>query len=165
MVTPINLLDYIFIALLALSCALGMWRGFIQEAMSLAGWFIALSASYALADYLAAHLLMTGFGDSTRYGLAFILIFIASLFIWGMMTALTKKTIGAIGLGPIDRALGGIFGAVRGTLVLSSLILFISLTPIDRAEAWQASSGVTIAKTMVNTIKPYLPSTIAAFIS
>jgi membrane protein required for colicin V production len=45
---------------------------------------------------------------------AFVLVFIASLFIGGLLAWLLKKLVEAVGLRPVDRALGGVFGLVRG---------------------------------------------------
>jgi membrane protein required for colicin V production len=160
-----NTIDDIFIALLVLSCILGIWRGLVQEAMSLAGWFLALFAAYGLADYLAPYLAMTGFSETTRYGLAFILIFIAALFAWGIITVLIKKIIGAVGLRPIDRALGGIFGLVRGIVILISVTLFMSQTPIDHTEVWQNSFAIQTCKAAAHALKPFLSPSVSAFIS
>jgi len=157
-------LDWTFIALLALSCLLGLWRGLVWEAMSLAGWFVAGVVSYTLADHVSPMLAMTGLSDTLRYGLAFILLFIASLLIWGVVTAVIKKAVGAIGLGLLDRLLGGAFGIVRGGLILVVLVSFISHTPIQDAQFWQASWVVKNTQAAAASLKVYLPSSIAALI-
>jgi membrane protein required for colicin V production len=161
---PLTALDWIFLGALLLSCIIGLWRGFIQEAMSLAGWFAALGAAYALADWFVPMLTSTGLGEATRYALAFGLLFVGTLIVWSMLTAFIKKAVGAIGLGALDRLLGGLFGIVRGAVILVTLTLFVSLTPVDHSEFWQTSKAVSVSKDAAQTLKPLLPASVAAFI-
>lgn len=157
-------LDWIFVALLGLSVVLGFWRGVIWEVMSLAGWFVAALASVYASDALSPHLTMTGLSDSLRYALAFLLIFIATLILWGVLTSLIKNAVGAVGLGALDRLLGGLFGIARGALILIFAVTLISYTPLDNAEFWQTSNAVKLCKQTAQTLKPYLPASAAGLI-
>jgi membrane protein required for colicin V production len=162
--TDINTLDCIFLAALVLSCLVGVWRGFVQEAMSLAGWFVALGAASGLSDGLAPLLTSTGFGQSTCYALAFVLIFIAALILWGLLTALIKKMMASVGLAPLDRALGGLFGVLRGVVILTTLTLLLGMTPLKNTDFWQSSLAVGAAKAIATTLKPILPASVAGLI-
>lgn len=157
-------LDWIFIALLGLSVVLGLWRGVIWEVMSLAGWFVAGFAAIYGSDLLSPHLSMTGLSDTLRYALAFVLIFITALIVWGMLTSVIKNAVGAIGLGALDRLLGGFFGLGRAALILMFAVILISHTPINSAEFWQASNAVKTSKQAAQMLKPYLPSSVAGLI-
>ncbi|MDI9333473.1 MAG: CvpA family protein [Cytophagales bacterium] len=159
-----NTLDYVCLGALVLSCLVGVWRGFVQETMSLVGWFAAFFAAYAFADRLEPYLTAAAAGDTTRYALAFGLLFIVTLIVWGVLTVILKKTLGAVGLAPLDRLLGGVFGALRGAVILLSLASFLSLTPIDSTEVWQSSLAVKTAKAVAHSLKPFLPASVAAFI-
>jgi membrane protein required for colicin V production len=162
--TMLTVLDCIFLGALLLSCIVGVWRGFVQEAMSLAGWFVALAAAFALANPLQSHLTSTGLGDTTRYALAFGLVFVLMLILWGFLTALIKKLMASVGLEPLDRALGGFFGILRGAVILTTLTLLLGFTPIQNTEFWQTSKAVAAAKGAAQTLKPILPASVAAFI-
>jgi membrane protein required for colicin V production len=157
-------LDWIFIALLGLSVVLGFWRGVIWEVMSLGGWFVAGFAAIYGSDFLSPHLSMTGLSDTLRYALAFLLIFIAALIVWSMLTSVIKNAVGAIGLGALDRLLGGIFGLGRGALILTFAVSLISYTPVDSAEFWQTSTAVKLCKAAAQSLKPYLPARTAGLI-
>jgi membrane protein required for colicin V production len=157
-------LDWIFIALLGLSVVLGFWRGVIWEVMSLGGWFVAGFAAIYGADYLSPYLSMTGLSDTMRYALACFLIFIAALILWSILTSLIKNAVGAIGLGALDRLLGGIFGLGRGALILTFAVSLISYTPVDGVEFWQTSNAVKACKQAAQMLKPYLPASAAGLI-
>ena len=157
-------LDWIFIGLLGLSIVLGIWRGLIWEVMSLGGWFVAGAAAIYLADYLTPYLAMTGLSDTLRYALAIVLIYITTLILWSMLTSAIKNAVGAIGMGPIDRLLGGVFGLSRGALILTIAVTLISYTPVPSAEFWQTSSGVKLCQSAAQSLKPYLPASAAGLI-
>jgi membrane protein required for colicin V production len=160
----ISTLDWVFIALLGLSVVLGLWRGVIWEVMSIGGWFVAGFAALYGSNYLSPHLVMTGLSDSLRYGLAFLLIVITCLIIWSMLTSVIKNAVGAIGLGALDRLLGGLFGFARGALILVFVTTLVSYTPVGTAEFWQTSSAVKLCKHAAHIIKPHLPASAAGFI-
>jgi membrane protein required for colicin V production len=50
-------IDYILLAIIAISALLSLWRGFVKEALSLASWiaalWVALLFFHDLADWLA----------------------------------------------------------------------------------------------------------------
>jgi membrane protein required for colicin V production len=157
-------LDWILLALLSLSIVLGLWRGLIWEVMSLGGWFIAGAVALYVADDLSPYLAMTGLSDTLRYALALVLIYITTLIVWSMLTSAIKNAVGAIGMGPIDRLLGGLFGLARGALILVIAVTLISYTPVKSAEFWQTSIGVKLCQSAAQSLKPYLPASAAGLI-
>lgn len=160
----LGLLDYGYLALMLLSMLLGAVRGFIHVTMSLAGWFVALAASHYLASFLVPYLTPTGLGETPRYALGFVVVFVITLIAWGLVTMLIKQAASHIGLGGIDRLLGGIFGIVRGAVIAISLTILVSITPADQSETWQQSVAVKTTKSIAHSLKPLLPSTISALV-
>lgn len=157
-------LDYGFIAVIALSMLFGLVRGFVQVVMSLAGWLVALLGAHYLAHYLAPYLNSTGLGETPKYALAFFLVFVIVLVMWGIFTLVIKSAVNSAGLGGLDRLLGGIAGAARGVVMTVYAAVLVSLTPIDQTQTWQASSAVKLAKSTAQSIKSLLPSKVSAFI-
>ncbi len=51
-----NWTDYVIIALLAFSCAAGLYRGLLREVVSLLTWLLAVLLSWHLASLLEPHL-------------------------------------------------------------------------------------------------------------
>jgi membrane protein required for colicin V production len=157
-------LDYGYVVLLLLSVLLGAVRGFVHVTMSLAGWFVALAASHYLASFLSPYLMATGLGETPRYALAFVVVFVITLIIWSLVAMLIKQAVSKVGLGGIDRLLGAVFGFARGAVIAISLTVLVSLTPADQSETWQHSVAVKMTKSAAHSLKPMLPSTISALV-
>lgn len=157
-------LDYGFFVVLLLSILLGAARGFVHVAMSLAGWVVALAASHFLASFLAPYLMPTGLGETPRYALAFAVVFIIALIAWSIVTMLMKQAVSGVGLGGLDRVLGGIFGLARGAVIVILLTVLVSSTPADQSETWKNSTAVKMTKAAAHALKPLLPATISALV-
>ncbi len=165
LLTALGPLDYGFLLVLLISMLLGVARGFVHVAMSLAGWVVALVASHFLANFLVPYLTSTGLGETPRYALAFVIVFIIALVIWSLVTIMIKQAVSSVGLGGIDRLLGGVFGIARGLVILMSLTVLISVTPADQSETWQNSVAVKMSKAAAHALKPILPANISALVS
>jgi len=139
-------------------------RGFIQVAMSLAGWFVGLAAAHFLANFLVPYLTSTGLGETPRYALAFVVVFAIALMAWSILTLVLKNAVNSVGLGGLDRLLGAIAGLARGVVIVISLTVLISISPAEQSETWQASKAVKMSKDAAQSIKPILPPTLAALI-
>ncbi len=157
-------LDYGFLVVLGLSMLLGAVKGFIHVTMSLAGWFVALMAAHFFADLLSPHLAATGLGETPRYALAFIVLFLIVLVTWSIVTMVVKKAANRVGLASLDHWLGAGMGLVRGAVLVVSLTTLVSLTPADQSMVWQGSAAVKMAKAAATASKSILPAKIAALV-
>ena len=131
--------DYVFIAILAFSLLLGIWRGLVREAISLAALIAAfvLTALYApdLAHWLEPHIE----SPLGRILVANVLIFLSVLMVGALVAWLASRIVKGAGLGSFDRMLGGAFGIARGVLVLTVLALVVQLTSLHREPVVQQS--------------------------
>ena len=150
-------LDWIIVLVLLLSLLLGAWRGLVFEVMSVLSWIAAFVLAQWFATDLASRLPMTSASDGVRYALAFVLIFVVSVFAGGLLATLVKKLFSAVGLQPVDRALGALFGLLRGALVLLAATLAIGMTPFKTAPWWQESVGAGVARSALLSLRPLLP--------
>jgi len=156
--------DWILLALLAASMLLGAWRGLVYEVLSVLGWI----ASFVLAQWFApevADMLPMQKSDQTlRYAAAFVVVFIASVFAAGLISALMKKIISAVGLRPVDRILGAFFGVFRGLILLLALSVVVHMTALQESEWWLASKGGPMLMTLLKGLKPMLPEKFRAYL-
>jgi membrane protein required for colicin V production len=156
--------DWILLALLAASMLLGAWRGLVYEVLSVLGWI----ASFVLAQWFApevADMLPMQKSDQTlRYAAAFVVVFIASVFAAGLISALMKKIIAAVGLRPVDRILGAFFGVFRGLILLLALSVVVHMTALQESEWWLASKGGPMLMTLLKGLKPMLPEKFGAYL-
>jgi membrane protein required for colicin V production len=134
-----NWIDFCILGVILLSAVISLIRGFIKEAISLAIWFSAFFiASQFYAD-LATYL--TNFDDlMIRNGVAIAILFVSTLLIGGLVNYLISQLVPFTGLTGTDRALGLVFGALRGILIVSALLFFIdTFTPMSSSTWWQTS--------------------------
>jgi len=110
-----NGLDFAVIGILVLSLLFGLWRGLIYEVLSLLGWPIAIVLSKLSATGIAPLLPIAQ--EEIRVTAAYALVFIAVLIVWGIVARLIARLLKAIGSDWTDRAMGGLFGALRGGLL------------------------------------------------
>ena len=150
-------LDWIFVAVVLGSMLLGAWRGLVYEVLSLLGWVVAFMVARTWAQEVAVWLPLDGWDMQLRYAAAFVLLIVAALFAWGVISWLSKQLIEAIGLRPVDRTLGALFGVLRGGLLLLVLALVIQYTPMNKALWWQESTLAPWLTAALNFVLPALP--------
>ena len=157
-------LDWIFATVLLLSVLLGAWRGLVFEVLSVLSWIAAFVLAQWLALDVANHLPMGGSSEMVRYGAGFLLVFIATVLFGGLLAALLKKLMSAVGLRPVDRVLGAGFGALRGVLLLLLATVLAAMTPFKSSPAWHESIGVAMSLSVMQNIKPALPSELVKYL-
>jgi membrane protein required for colicin V production len=150
-------LDWIFAALLLLSMALGAWRGLVYEVLSLINWVAAFVLAQWLAHDASGYLPMGGASESVRYAAGFVMVFVVAMMAGGLIAVLIKKLTTAVGLRPVDRVLGAIFGLTRGVLLLLLATVVVSMTPMKNTVTWQESGGVQMTLAVLKGLKPVLP--------
>ena len=154
-------LDYGIIAVLALSMVWSALRGVVREIVSLGGWIIAFLAANLFAGPLAAHLPQAIAGDTLRTLAAFLAIFIAALICSALVGMLMYRLVNAVGLGPIDKALGALFGIARGLLLVLVAVLAAGLTSAPQQAWWKESMSGEPLKRAALALKPWLPDSFA----
>ena len=150
-------LDWIFVVVLLGSMLLGAWRGLVYEILSLLGWVVAFMVARTWAQAVALWLPLDGWDMQLRYAAAFVLLIVGALFAWGVISWLSKQLIEAVGLRPVDRTLGALFGVLRGGLLLLVLALVIQYTPMNKALWWQESTLAPWLTAALSVVLPALP--------
>lgn len=156
--------DWILLGVLALSMVVGAWRGLVYEVLSVLGWVLAFYAAQWLAPQVASMLPLQSVSQSVRYAAAFALVFIASIFTWGLVVFLIRKLVDSIGLRPVDRTLGAAFGLVRGLVLLLAATVVINMTALKRSDWWLESAGAQGLTSILKGLKPALPERFAQYL-
>ena len=154
-------IDLALIAALLVSVLLGLWRGFVLEAMALAGWVVAYFAAQWLAPQWAPHLPVAESGSQLNFAAAFLAAFLAVLILWGLFSRGVRVLINATPLRALDRVLGAAFGAVRGVVLLLVLAVAVTMTPAAQSPEWHASQGAHWLAMTLQQLKPMLPEAIS----
>ena len=151
------ILDWIFAGILMLSLLLGVWRGLVYEVLSLAVWVGAFVVAQLFAPVVADNLPMAGATEVIRYAAGFVLVFVVAVFAGMLLVWLVSKLFQAAGLRPADRALGAVFGLMRGLVVLMVLVVLVAMTPLKTQSWWQDSVTAPWVMVAVKGLKPVLP--------
>lgn len=154
-------LDWVLLAVLAVSVAVGLWRGFVFECLSLAGWVVAWFAAQWGAPLLRPWVPLFGPDSPVRLGLCFALAFVAALVAWALLSRLIRMLIHATPLSIPDRLLGAAFGALRGAVLLLALATVVALTPASQSGAWRSSQGARVLDAALAQVRPLLPEAVA----
>jgi len=139
MQTQLIWVDYGILAVIAISAVLSVFRGFMREAISLLTWIVAAVVAVMFMDEVASLLATMVSVPSVRLSLAFIGLFVATLFAGGIAGNLVGKLIDTTGLSGTDRAAGMVFGILRGVGIVAILVLLAGLTPLPDDPWWSAS--------------------------
>lgn len=150
-------LDWIFLAVLAASLLLGAWRGLVFEVLSLLSWLAAFVAAQWLAPAVAALLPMNGASEMIRYAAGFVLVFIAVVMAVSLVAWLMKKLMESVGLRPVDRVLGAVFGLARGVVIVLAATVVMEMTPLKSAAWWKESQGAALSVAALKVLQPMLP--------
>jgi membrane protein required for colicin V production len=158
-----NYLDIGIAVLVLISAIIGFVRGFVREALSLTTWVAAIVLAFFFADKLATMLPFNIANDLVRLGVSFLLIFIGVLVLGSLLNFLLAKAISAIGLGGVDRILGGAFGVLRGGLIVTLIVLIMGmgLTKITESELWQSSKLLPKFEEAAAWVKEMIPPDLA----
>ena len=132
-------IDIAILMIIAISALISLVRGFIREALSLAGWivaiWVALNFSSNLADLFGIYISV----PSLRIIIAFTALFVTTLLLAALVNHLMVQLIKKTGLSGTDRMIGIIFGAMRGGVVVGILVLLASLTTFPQDPSWKES--------------------------
>lgn len=155
--------DFAILAILLVSLLLGLWRGLVYEMLSLAGWPIAFMLSKSFVSNIAPLFPMQQ--ETARIAAAYVAVFVGALIVWGVLVWLLARLVKAIGLGWLDIAMGGLFGVLRGVLVILALVWLAGLTPIPNQPFWHGARMSKTAEDVALLTKSWLPNNIAQRIS
>lgn len=154
--------DIVLLTVLVLSALLGLWRGLVYEVLSLAGWIVAFLMAQAYSTEVAALLPMGDAAPALRLAAGFALVFVAVAFAGGFVAWIIKKLVASVGLRPVDRLLGGVFGVARGVLILLAVTVIVSMTSLHTDPDWQASPMAGGLSQGLGALKPMLPQAVAS---
>ncbi len=133
----------VLIALIVLgSTLLGLLRRFVREAVSLAFWILAIWAAWKFGPIIEPHLggLLADPKVAPWIGRLVVLVLVLLI---GWVTGLVLTHFArSVGLGPLDRAIGLLFGIVRGMVLMGLMIIGGELLHLNQEDWWGRSKLV-----------------------
>jgi membrane protein required for colicin V production len=143
-------LDIGLIAIILISALLAMLRGFTREILAIASWGAAALAAIYFHPLVLPYVKPYVSKDVVALALSAAIVFFVVLIIVSLITVKISDAILDSKVGPLDRSLGFVFGAVRGLLLcVIAFVFFTWLVPEKTQPDWVKSARM----------KPLLEST------
>ncbi|WP_404362400.1 CvpA family protein [Marinobacter sp.] len=132
-------IDWVIIALIAVSTLISLKRGFVREALSLVSWVGAFIIARTFHPQMQALLEGTVETPMVRLVAAFAILFFGTLIVGAIINNMIGHLVKATGLTATDRVLGMGFGLLRGLVVVIVAIAFTRYTPLAEDTWWRTS--------------------------
>lgn len=153
--------DWVVVVVVGFSALVGLWRGVVSELLALAAWVAAFLVAGGFSGMLAVHLEETFGGNGVAYVAAFVILFVAVMLLFALLRSVIKHLLQVMGLGPVDRMLGVIFGLIRAAIVLLFLVTLGGMTRFPFEPWWRTARFSPPLETAVLALRPYLPEALA----
>ncbi|MCB2387507.1 MULTISPECIES: CvpA family protein [Oceanospirillaceae] len=150
-------IDWVILAVLAVSSLISLKRGFVKEALSLASWIAAFIIARLFSGNLATLLDGVVETNSVRWILAFVILFAGTVTIGAMVNHLLVEMVRMTGLGGTDRVFGMVFGLIRGLVVLVAIVYGLQFTLVPQDAWWQDSTFIPHLTTLADWARKTLP--------
>jgi membrane protein required for colicin V production len=153
--------DIAIVGIIFISALISLFRGLIKEVLSLATWIVAIWVALVFSNQVAP--LFKNFVSlpSARQIVAFLLLFIGTLLLGALINHLIGKLVAATGLTGTDRALGTLFGILRGWAIIVVLVLLAGATAMPQDPWWRESRLIGHFQLVAESVKGYLPDNVA----
>ena len=149
-----GMIDIIILGIVAFSALIGVFRGLVKEALSLVSWFAAILAGTLFSSQLADLMENLINNPSLRRIAAFALLFIVVIFAGTLISNMVSKLTEAAGLKGANRTLGGLFGVLRGVIIV--LVIILVGTQFDISQNWfEGSRIVPYAVTVIDYLQGF----------
>ena len=133
-------LDLGLIAVILISAFLAMLRGLTREVLAIASWGAAAVAAFYFHPLVVPYIktyIKADLNENVMRGLGAAAVFLVTLIIVWLITIKLSDSILDSKVGPLDRSLGFLFGAVRGLLLCVIAFLFFNwLVPAQTQPGW-----------------------------
>lgn len=160
----LNWVDYALIGIVTLSALMSLLRGFVREALALAGWVAAVWVAFTFtpdaAELFTAHVDV----PSVRMGIAFVVLFVATLVVSGLVVFVVGLLVDKTGLSGTDRMFGMVFGVARGFIIAAILVMLAGLTPMPRDPWWRASVLLPHFQRVAEQLRTLLPDEVRRYV-
>lgn len=126
--------DLIILAVLVLSLIFGFMRGLVREAFSLTGWVLAILVARWFNEPVAIWLAEWVETPSVRLLMSYGTLFCGTLLAFSLASHVLSLLINDTALSLPNRILGGVFGVLRGCVLV--LIALMLLAPFVKKDSW-----------------------------
>ncbi|HWY61304.1 MAG TPA: CvpA family protein [Rhizomicrobium sp.] len=132
-----NFIDFLVVAVVAISAGYAAFRGFLSETLTILAWAAAAFATLYFGPWLIpmarSMISQQWLAPLVAYAGVFLVVFLPASF----MVHRFSQTVKNSSLGPLDRGLGIAFGVVRGLVIVGlAYLAFTYFTPVRQQPQW-----------------------------
>ncbi|PIT55081.1 colicin V production protein [Snodgrassella alvi] len=153
-----TLFDILALGLILLTTLVAMMRGLVGEIASLLCWVVAFIGAKLLAVPVADMVFMNMQPRALATSLSFVLVFGVLWIVQRLLRTLVTSALQTMGLGGVNRILGACFGAVKGTIIVTLVVLICAFTDLPKSPIWRNSVTAGMFEQLAMLAVPYLPS-------
>jgi membrane protein required for colicin V production len=140
--------DVLILLVLLASTIYGLVRGFVREAVSLVFWIVAIWAAWKFGPLIEPQLGGLLADPAVAPWVGRLIVMILVLLVGTIVGMLMSRFTSSVGLGPLDRILGLLFGLVRGSLLVGLMIIGAELLQLNHEPWWTQSKLVPYGETV-----------------
>lgn len=148
--------DYFVVVVLLASVGIGVFRGFVREAIGLFAWLLAIWLAWHHSEFLypwlGGHLQTPEMKAWAARAIVFTGVVLLGDLIGFIAARIAHK---AAGLSLVDRFLGFVFGLVRGVVIVGLLALLCVRLGLDQEPWWQAAKLHTYVEYVGETVQGF----------
>jgi uncharacterized membrane protein required for colicin V production len=154
----ITVFDVAVIAVAVFGTAIGMSAGFAHAVLFIASWIAAGWAALRFSGVVQPEIQKLVGSDELSYFVAILVVFVAALIVFVMLTNALSRAVRASPLAKPDRILGAGFGVLCAWAAMGTAFLFYTyLGPKALPPPVEAGATFPLIKEMANFVEPYLP--------
>jgi len=151
------IIDILIVVAVAISVVVGVFRGFVKEAISIGALLFAIWAALYFGpsignvseDWLRSEELQMWFGR--------VIVFMVVLAIGGLLGWGISKLVRLSVLSGVDRLMGAIFGALRGILLVAVFVIGGQFAGFDNDDWWLESRLIPYVAIVADWIEVMAP--------
>jgi membrane protein required for colicin V production len=151
--------DWIIAAILVVSILVGIFRGFIKESLSLISWILAIWLAFNFCSQAGEfiHQYINIPAPKFREWAGFALVFVATLFIFSVISYVISKIFVRGPIKGVDRVLGLGFGALRGAAIVVAVLVVARGFGMETSDWWQNSQHISKFEPFMKTVEELFP--------
>jgi len=148
--------DILLVAIVLVSCIIGVMRGLIRELISIIAWIVGLWCAWRFAYLVEPELGGVLADRPASLWVARLLILVGVLVAGGLIGALVGYFIRHSALSGLDRMLGVFFGLLRGLVLLGVAAMIAGLLKLNTGPAWHDAHLASYADMIGDTLKSFV---------
>lgn len=157
-----NEVDWVILAVLALSIGVGVLRGVVREILAIVGWVVGALLAMRFSVEIGNIIPLPSLAPVIRTVLAAIAVVVVTLFVFGLAGRIIGRLLAAARITFEDRMMGAVFGLLRGVVIVCVCVFVLSMTSAVRTGPWRNSLLVVPAERIIDVVIPYFPAEVGA---